>query len=379
MSPSQSPASRTRASVDETGEALEHEAFMRTLDRAIAAAAEWHTRREDGLDAHEEAQFQAWLTADLAHARAYADLTHSYAVVRKLPAEDVAHLRQPSKLNDSVPAHKQRATRRPGAASERTPSGRSWRMPGLAAFATSCVLLVAGVAGWHQWQQPMFMSRYATERGQRLDVGLPDGSALTLDAMTRADVVLYRDRREVQLSDGQALFAVAPDAGKPFRVTAGPARITVVGTRFSVRYVGPEGRPRAVEVAVEEGKVLVESTVPDRPERSTSMAALNGGQSVRVSASGALEAVAVVPVSSVALWRKGLVRFSDTPLAEAIREMERYGPTRLVVSDPTIADLRIGGSFEVAHPEELAKVLPSLLPVTLVGRADGSQDVVRAR
>ncbi|MGJ7542059.1 FecR family protein [Variovorax sp. LT1R16] len=350
---------------------------MRTLDRAIAAAADWHTRREDGLHADEEAQFQKWLSDDPTHASAYADLDMSYAVVRNLPAEDVGHLRAPSVLNDTLPAHKQRAKGRPAAPYDPTPSGRSWPMPGLAAFATSCVLLVAGVTGWHQWKQPTFMNRYATERGQRLDAALPDGSAMTLDALTRAEVALYRDRREALLSEGQVMFTIVPDAGKPFRVMAGPARITVVGTRFSVRHLGPEGQPRTVEVSVEEGKVLVESTVG--PERNTSMAALTAGQSVRVSASGALEAATAVPVSSVALWRKGLIRFSNTPLAEAIREMERYGPTRLVVSDPKIADLRIGGSFEVSHPEELAKVLPSLLPVTLVGRADGSQDVVGAR
>lgn len=359
--------------IDETIEAREHEAFMRTLDPALSAAAEWHTRREDGLGAAEEAQFQQWLSDDPAHAAAYAALDHSHAAVRKLPAEAVAQLRVPSESQAPLQAHRPHpAAPQPTPRPEGAPSRGLWT--GLAAC---CLLLAAGGVGWHQWHQPTFANHYATNRGQQFDTVLPDGSEVRLDAVTRTDVALYRNRREARLDEGQAMFAIAPDASKPFRVTAGPARITVVGTRFSVRYVGSEGQPRAVEVAVEEGKVLVESTV--RPERSTSMAALTAGQSVRVSASGALEAVATVPVSSVALWRKGLIRFSNTPLAEAIREMERYGPTRLVVSDPKIADLRIGGSFEVSHPEELGKVLPSLLPVTLVGRADGSQDVVGVR
>lgn len=364
--------------IDETIEAREHEAFMRTLDPALSAAAEWHTRREDGIGATEEVQFQQWLSDDPAHAAAYAALDHSHAAVRKLPAEAVAHLRVPSEPQVPLQAHHPHpAAPRPTPRAERAPSQRFWAGRGATGLAACCLLLAAGGVGWHQWHQPTFANHYATNRGQQFDTVLPDGSEVRLDAVTRTDVALYRDRREARLDEGQAMFAIAPDAGKPFRVTAGPARITVVGTRFSVRYVGPEGQPRTVEVAVEEGKVLVESTVG--PERSTSMAALTAGQAVRVSASGALEAVAAVPVSSVALWRKGLIRFSNTPLAEAIREMERYGPTRLVVSDPKIADLRIGGSFEVSHPEELAKVLPSLLPVTLVGRADGSQDVVGAR
>src|SRR2546429_6224106 len=33
------------------------------------------------------------------------------------------------------------------------------------------------------------------------------------------------------------------------------------------------------------------------------------------------------------LWRKGLIRFENTPLADALAELERYGPTGLVVHD----------------------------------------------
>jgi transmembrane sensor len=229
------------------------------------------------------------------------------------------------------------------------------------------------LVGWHQWRQPTYTHQHATDPGQRLDTTLPDGSQVTLDASTNTSVALYRDRREVQLREGQAMFVVAPDADKPFHVVAGPARITVVGTRFSVRYISVAGEG-AVDVAVEEGKVHVQGMV--QVQDGGPVAMLTAGQTVQVGAAGALGAVTAVPVGSVALWRKGLVRFSDTPLAEAIREMERYGPTGLVVRDPRIADLRIGGSFAVARPQDLAKVLPSILAVRLVPDPSGRQEVV---
>lgn len=359
MSPS--TRSTTSAAVDEAAEARAHAAFMRSLDPALAAAADWHTRREDGLGAAEDAEFRQWLAADPAHARAYAEVVQGEAEVRRLPAEAMASLRTPP------------LDRRPAAPERRRVVWR-WTWP--AALGTACLLLVAGVAGlvgWHQWQQPTFTHQYATDRGQRLDTALPDGSQLSVDASTRIGVALYRDRREVQLREGQAMFVVAPDAGKPFQVLAGPARITVVGTRFSVRHTSVAGQAGTVEVAVEQGRVTVQGTL--RPQDGASVATLTAGQSVRVGAAG-LGSITAVPVGSVALWRKGLVRFSDTPLAEAIREMERYGPTGLVVRDPQVADLRLGGSFAVARPQDLAKVLPSVLPVRLVPGPDGQQEVV---
>jgi transmembrane sensor len=349
------------ARVDEAEEAREHAAFMRTLDPALAAAANWHTRREEGFGTAEDAAFRQWLAADPAHARAYAQVEQSDAQVRQLPAKAVASLRAPP------PSRRLVATPRRNVA---------WRFPRPAALAAACLLFagVAGLVGWHQWRQPMYTHQYATDRGQRLDAALPDGSQMTLDASTHTSVALYRDRREVQLREGQAMFVVAPDADKPFHVVAGPARITVTGTRFSVRYTGVAGQPGAVEVAVEEGQINVQGAI--RVQDGGPAATLTAGQTVQVGAAGALGPVTAVPVGSVALWRKGLVRFSDTPLAEAIREMERYGPTGLVVRAPQIANLRIGGSFAIARPQDLAKVLPSILPVRLVPGPSGQQEVV---
>ena len=362
MRPLHRSTSEATPRVDEAVEAREHAAFMRTLDPALAAAADWHTRREDGFGPAEHDQFRQWLAADPAHARAYAQVEQGHAQVRQLPASAVASLRAPM------------PSRRPAAP---PPRSGAWQLPRPAALAMACLVLAAGVAGlvgWHQWHQPTYTQQYATDRGQRLDTALPDGSQVTLDASTHTSVALYRDRREVRLREGQAMFVVAPDADKPFHVVAGPARITVVGTRFSVRYTSAAGQPGAVDVAVEEGKVHVQGAA--QRQDSGPVATLTAGQTVQVGAGGVLGAVTAVPVGSVALWRKGLVRFSDTPLAEAIREMERYGPTGLVVRDPLITDLRIGGSFAAARPQDLAQVLPSILPVRLVPVPGGQQEVV---
>ncbi len=331
------------------------------------AAADWHTRREQGLEPAEEAAFQAWLTADVAHARAWDRLDSRLATLRRLPAAHTAHLRT---------APPDFALCSPGAAR------RSWWTLGGARRAIACVVLLAVAGGgivWHQASQPVFSQDYVVARGERLEVSLPDASHLTLDADTRIGVALYRDRRTVRLRQGQAMFRVAHDPDRPFGIEAGAARITVIGTRFAVRHP-PEGKDAGVvSVAVESGRVRV-SRLADAGQAGAGRPSvdLSTGQGVDVSRTGQFGPVANVSSTSIAPWRQGQVRFTSTPLAEAVREFERYAPLGLVIQDPEVAELPIGGSFSVRHPERFIRVLPQVLPVRLQPRADGTTEVVRA-
>ncbi|MBV7534971.1 FecR domain-containing protein [Duganella sp. sic0402] len=335
----------------------EADAFLRAQSPVDLAAVEWHTRAEQGLSNEEDAQFQQWLAADPAHAAAFEHLNASLRDVRALPVERIAHLRRAAPSRQRV---------RQGWR-ERL-SARMALRPAALAFA--CVALLAVGAGWKLWQaMPAFSASYASERGQRRDITLPDGSQLTLDTSTRVEVALYRDRREVRLSHGQAMFSVAHDTAKPFSVLAGTARVTVLGTRFSVRCNACQQGATDVNVEVEQGHVHV--AAPPR------VAELRAGQAVQVYAAGGLGAVASINPASIAPWRKGLIRFTSTPLAEALREFERYAPVKLLIRDPEIAAMPIGGSYQVLHPAAFVQVLPHIMPVQLIQRPDGLTEVVR--
>jgi len=337
----------------------EADAFLRGQQPAAIAAEAWHTRAEQGLSAAEQTQLQQWLDADPAHAAAFGRLQDGLRAVRALPPERTAHLRRAGPSRQRA-----RATLR-----ERISTTLALRP---AALAFCCVTLLAVGAGWKLWQTlPTYSASYSVERGQRRDITLPDGSQLTLDTSTRVEVALYRDHREVRLAQGQAMFNVARDPARPFTVQAGPARVTVLGTRFAVRCQAcGEDRAQA-DVEVEEGHVRVEAQ-----RRSTE---LHGGEAIQVYAAGGLGTVAAIQPGSVAPWRKGLIRFTSTPLAEAIREFERYAPVRLLIRDPEVAAMQIGGSYQANNPAAFAQVLPHILPVRLVQRADGTTEVIRKK
>lgn len=369
---STSPSHLSAPPIDEAAETRALQAFLGDQDVVEMQAAQWHTRQEQGLNADEQAELAQWVQASAEHAEAFARIDTGVARLRALPADEVAQWRASQPLaQPSAAATSHQPSTQPTPVRPRPWPWLQTLLPGPRGMALCAVLLMALGLGWHEWMQPVYSAHYVVERGQRQSLQLPDGSTVELDADTDAQVRLYRHRREVQLAHGQAMFSVAPDASKPFEVQAGPARVTVVGTRFSVRYRQNGIDAGQVRVEVQEGRVRVAAV----QSRATEML-LTAGQTTQVAADGQLAPVGTVAPDSVGLWRKGLLRFDNTPLAQALQEMERYGPTGLVVHDPAVAALPIGGSYATAKPAEFANMLTLVLPVRLVSGVGGQAEIV---
>ncbi|WP_171020064.1 FecR domain-containing protein [Hydrogenophaga sp. 2FB] len=352
-------------------------------------ALDWFVRRTGGgFDTREEALFQAWLDADSAHRAAYDRQQSEWTALDQLPSNGLAILR--ANLADDL------ATEAATVASTKVaqaPRDRSWirtastavptrRRFLVPAFSAAAIALMAGGAGmliWsHDQAQPVFAQTFSTQRGQQLEVPLPDGSRLRLDTATRVEVGYYRDRREVKLPEGQAVFSVQGDAARPFEVLAGPLRITVVGTRFSVRHTPGTAGDDGVRVAVEEGRVKVERIAPDGTvEAASAPVLLSAGQQVASDAHGTLAPVTPLSAGGIAPWRDNRVSFDNTRLDQVLAELERYGNTRLVLRDPAVAGLRLTGTFNPSRLDNFVKVLPQAAPVRLQESGD-QLEIVRA-
>ena len=310
--------------------------------------------------------------------------------VQQLPDDDVAALKAslsdgqqsvampptpvpPRALPDTRPTGRENRQRRAG-----TCGGLPWWSAWLPQALTACaaVVMVAGAwLAWQHWlQQPGFEQTYVTARGELLRITLPDaatqGSIMQMDTATRTTARLFRDHREVVLEDGQAMFTVHPDKQRPFHVLTGNMRITVVGTRFSVRHTQSGLEAGQTVVAVEQGHVRVARDTgvarTPAPDSGDAPLELTAGQMVVADASGHLGPVKNIAPSAVANWREERLSFDQTPLAEAIAEFERYVHTGLVVHDPAVAALPVGGSYSLKEFQRFAESLPKVLPVRLV-------------
>lgn len=382
-------------------DAREFESFAQSQDRLDIEAATWVARKRNGLSTADEAELRAWLAADPRHGAAFEDMDETFGQVRDLPDDQVDAL----KAGLAPPTGPVVPPRTVAAPPERprlaSPGRRAWMtqlgslFPQVAAAAIAFATVGGGWMGWQHWQsQPTFEKTYATARGQQLTVGLPDhptsspasGSTLMLDTTTQAEVRLYRDRREVRLADGQAMFTVQTDAQRPFHVLVGSLRITVVGTRFSVRHTQSGLGAGQTVVSVEEGRVRVvraHSAGGDHEVLSAANATgdapveLTAGQTVAADGAGHIGPVAQLPASALAPWRDGRLSFDQTPLAQAIAEFERYGHTGLVVRDPAVAALPVGGSYSLRQWRRFAETLPQVLPVRLVQRGEAVEVVAQ--
>lgn len=364
--------------------------FLDEQDPTDAEAARWLVRRNEGLSALEEAEYQQWLNEDEKNAEAMAGLEELWGQLDELPDEDVEALKA-SLPERSTPPPMLHNTPKPVPAAQPTPARTHWLegfallIPRLAVLSFTISILGAGWLGWQSWQrQPTFVQAYHTERGQQRKISLPDGSQLWLDAASKAEVRLYRNRREVQLPQGQAMFTVQANPQQPFDVLAGPLRVTVVGTRFAVRNAvaaeasNPSLDPQSnVSVAVEEGRVRV-SRLDSAHETETILAELGAGHSISTDSTGEITAMSTA-VTNAAPWREGRIVFENTTLALALAEFERYGNTGLIITDPAVAQLKISGSYNLHGLPAFIKALPKLLPVRLQKNSAGQTEITMAR
>ncbi len=191
---------------------------------------------------------------------------------------------------------------------------------------------------------------YATARGQRLELRLPDGTRAMLAPESRLQVphdfaAINRDLR----LEGEAYFEVTHDERKPFRVHAGNAVAHDLGTRFVVRaYRGA----RAVQVVVAQGKVGLDPA--GAPTGSGPV--LGRGELGRVDSAGAVSTGGANLAIALA-WTRGELVFKDASLSEVVTELGRWYDLDIKVADSTLRRSRLTLTIgRGAAPEALEAV-----------------------
>lgn len=319
------------------------------------SAARWIVRREHSdWSAADDAEFDEWLHASISNRVAYLRLSSVWKEggrLKALGAGVPAGTLPPPELSrqlthgesKTVPSCEPSAI----AANETVvKTGRRQRrfMPALAA---GLLMAVAVSASWVWWSR----DSYRTEVGGLEQIAMADGSRAILNTDSRMRVSFSTQERRVRLTRGEAFFEVAKDASRPFSVEAGTQRITAVGTMFSVRYSGSD-----VQIVVTEGSVRVEHLSENGAARGA--VKLAAGDIALAGSAGVLVNDTSLPDAEALLsWRSGFIVLHQVPLWEAANEFNRYNDRKLVVADPQIAGMRIGGTFRANNIDAFARLL----------------------
>lgn len=343
--------------------------------RARAEAAAWIVRlhgphRTPVL----EAAFRDWLSADEQNGQQFERVTEIWDTARNIPAGGMVRL------------------------SRWSPRGATHAGARATFIVVACAIASAFV-GYRFWHPDRYRTGIV---GQRV-VRLQDGSSVSLNSDTGIRVEFTRARRRVILTKGEAYFEVAHNPNWPFVVTAGRHDVTALGTRFLVRH-----ERNYTSITLVEGKVTVTNAalarvaspqIRGRARRRGKEAfpAAGGEQAAGQDASVQIDdgVLTLAPgerlvlaansapridyprIDSVTAWMRGEVLMDNTPLGDAIAEMNRYEGEKIVIDTPDIGRLRVSGIYHKGDSAGFAEMIAKLYGLESVEK--NNQIHLRAR
>jgi transmembrane sensor len=290
-----------------------------------AEAATWIARlRDEQRGPDVETKLREWLGESDEHRRAFQRMTQIW--------EQAGNIRMRAQTDVSA-----------------VRAGRSRFSPWAAAAAAALVLVVIASLYWRD-------NAFTTAVGQQRVRVLRDGTRVVLNTDTRIEVNYDEHFRRVRLVRGEARFDVSKHPTWPFLVSAGGQEIRALGTSFIVR----QDNDQDLSIMLVDGRISVTPVtgIGEAPPQAPQV--LVPGQRL-VIAQHRAPAVDRPELSRVTAWERGQVEFDATPLEDATTEMNRYTTTHVIVSDPEVAKLRIGGVFRAGDSDEFVKVVTSAL------------------
>lgn len=305
-----------------------HDTMKKTLhdhtgspDELKQQAWNWLRLLHSGRATTEDARgFREWMRTSPAHQAMYGEVSRRWSALKR-PAGALL------RANPDVAAC----------------YGRTQREPhrGRRAFlgAAASTVAVAGVALVYAplglWPAPSeWGADYRTAVGEQRSLALDERVNVTLN--TRSSARRQMDGGEtvgLDLLGGEAAVDLT-GSGRAFAVAAGIGRTVAESGKFEVRYL--DGK---VCVTCLAGAVRVEHPAGSRTLQARQQAIYDA-----ISISG----VAGIDPADVSGWRQGVLVFRQTRLVDALEEINRYRPGRVVLMNDAARDKSVTGHFAIA-------------------------------
>jgi len=288
--------------------------------RSRQEAAHWIARlQSDAVSDTERARFAVWLSEAEEHRSAFEDLSTIWGLSGTLM------LRTEPK---------------------RAAATLSRRMA-----VAACLAGIVGLKTARSGDEPQMLS---TPKGRvRMWDFAAEGHA-TLDTASTV-MVMPGGSREFVLIDGQADIELPHNRTAHF-IRSGQHVLNALAGRFSVR-TGEKG----VQFTAMSG----EARVVCGPATSRHVVQIREGDAVLVAPDGTFSQKRP-DLAMLQMWKTGRLVFQDTPLQDAVSEMNRYNQKRIELSTSTLGMFKISGTYHYGNAEHFAQALSRVLPVKIV-------------
>lgn len=213
---------------------------------------------------------------------------------------------------------------------------------GIARFLRVAAMIVVAFGLGYFWQSektegPIAMQTISVPAGQCVNVTLPDGSNIWLNAQTTIQypVSFNKENRQVKL-DGEAYFNVAKDSKRPFIVNTKECSVEVLGTKFNIDAYSSRDK---FETVLMEGSVKV--SMLDDPTQAVSLKPNN-----KVYRSNGKLLTQKVSNYERYRWKEGLICFVDEPFKVVMEDFEKFYGLTIVVNNQKVTQYLYTGKFK---------------------------------
>ncbi len=301
-------------------------------EHLLEQACAWLSKLHSGeFSPVQQQQLTAWRSADPAHDRAWRQAQTLWQGMERLRGRTIPgseallqeHYRKPPLEHAAQPRYRRR----------------------LLSLAVACSAILAMTVCY---PPSLMQADYSTGKGEQRSVTLADGSRVTLNTASALAIHFDDSVRRVELLQGEAFFEVAKREHQPFVVTAEGSSVRAVGTAFNVQL-----RPSQTKVELVEGIVEIEDG-QHRERLHAGQTALIGADNIAIPTAN--------PSANMALWRDGYLQFDGLPLREAVAQINRYRPGRVLLLNDALADKRVSGLFRLDALNQALASLKSAVP-----------------
>ncbi|WP_437352305.1 FecR family protein [Neorhizobium petrolearium] len=297
-----------------------------TDEEILEEAMDWFLRlRASSRAADDDGEFAVWLDRSPAHRDAWLKACRTWEL-----------------MGETTPIHED--LWRPGRQAKTLAARRRRRAFGVGAAMALAACLVLALAG------PSLLLRYQadfkTATAELRTVTLEDGSTVELGAASAIDTDFAGGSRHVTLLAGEAFFDVTHDPARPFVVTAGGVKVTVLGTAFDV-HMTPE------DTTVELARGVVGLTVTGAPHTFE----LSPGDTVTVRRDDGRISRGRLAPEDMAAWRNGRLFVNDVTIASVVEALQRYHPAWISIPSGDLAGRRVTGLYDLSNPDRALEAL----------------------
>lgn len=224
----------------------------------------------------------------------------------------------------------------------------------LRALLLACSLAIP-TAALHVSPYPrQWMADVRNGPGQWQTLTLADGSALSLNGISAANLHFDATQRRIELLQGEILVDVAHDQARPFIVQTAQGSMRALGTRFVVKREGDSTVLTLLESRVAAHSADARQTL----EVAAGAQALISNDSVRLIGS-------IDPASINEAWRRHQLVVENRPLPEVLDEISRHRAGRLQFDRAALQGLRVSAVIPLDDSDHALQLLAKTLPINV--------------